>query len=1657
MPARRRLGQLALILASLSFLVPAATAEAPPDEEELHELIDEFDTLGLDAENEPEAEVDSPAGGLDLDGMPGEADKTETGRGGWLTPPDPKTFTRRMEIVERIVAIPGRERNGWLLKLLASESNIVPHVTNRVVAELSVSAGEEALPTLQVLLESPHAPTAYSAARVIGHVGGEQAIALLRVALRDKRLLVRIGAIEGLGYSESEDAAPLIEEFLDAANTAEREAARHARRELCWRSGRPMPDPPAAAKEYSIGSAVGYTIAAGPQVNSLEQLRPPAREQAPSTKSDSKRAIVTIGTCAAKLDREFAEKANQDALDALLSRGGIIWIATDTVGPGLHRFLRSAGVPVPGAESSDIGPPELYISPGDPWDAMMWPRNLMHETTLKLHASGFWGRWDEAKQVAPFRSPTNLNHAALIVQTGVLGKGTVVFSKLKQVIANPVGVDAQWHFLDAMSAVVRPHSLAVPGELAVNAEFESPHVPWAKPLAGQKLKVLFAPQASCAREAIEIAQRVDCEYRVVPYRERSNPLHPKYRDSGVLDPEAIVWLQGALGKPWDVLATGSRWVGVGIMCYGNAWHQWPVALRLYVRKKVFREGRGLVVFFDHRAAYADRSFPDLRACFVKDLSGVARTVPDFGPESSASPGELLTVAEIGKGRAVLASRGLPILEGWTVKNPLGSLAFVDPYEYWYALLARAVQFGAGRDGPVRVTEFDLGDLERGKVAVKLTNTERNPVTARAIFRLRNKLNRIETQREMPLQLATSGGGSCIFDFGAIPKACIGEFLALDNHGNVLGWGNCGIPGGAGNAIVELSFDKPRYPLNATITITGKLTRKLAEPGEVRVALTDVYDRVVSKATAPVPAGADRFQCSAPTGLTLSRLVHAEIAVAAGDRPVAGTVQGLLVEVYPRTDFPCYFKGPLASRDQARLLGYDAGGVDVQDALRLGLEYYDASFDVGMHGMMGISGYDPPSLLDRETLNGWSSPKYHLTQWQKAQELGPTKQLAGVRLTMLADEDSGWYNGWHKMGYSPSTLHELRQRLRREYGSLDALNRGWETDFKRWRDVRPMHLAELGGRESVSAWVDHRVFMEWQYAWRRTFSDVMLLKQYVPDAKVGFSTAGDDCGWDLYHMAKAQTAMLFQLGIQQRKYCSWTKPGDLVMTWFGGYQVPPPAEARHEKACRYFPWRALFSGMTGFLMYSDLPGARHGLLRADFSPTWPAHWMGEELREIKAGPAKLLFNAERDLGAIASYYSGPSQFTQMASPSFVKEAKWDYGSEHRFLDLGWQELGWPQRWVAPEEVREGRLMKGDLKILVMSAISALSNEEAEGVRRFVAEGGTLVGTVEVGSRDAHGGAPLKGQLADVFGFEYLPDQPCSTELRKRKVIFEWDGKTYDLGETPTPARPMKVTSAKELSTTWKAGNAPHVLTNEFGKGRAFFLNLSPRALRTFGTWQGERSLEYDQWLFFLRDLAKSAVADPGLEVRRKDSKTLWRVDIAPFRSGRASYYAVMDGVTMFRAGGWTRLDGSAPYQTQDVEIHWGRPGHIYEIRSRRYFGHTNMVELPLRQATALLFAHLPYTITGLTAEAPGTPQRGTPLPIELEVTVSEGPPVDHVCRVEVADPAGKARPEYEDRTLCPDGTGTYVLPLAYNDPVGTWTLRVTEVVSGKATELAVQVR
>jgi hypothetical protein len=63
---------------------------------------------------------------------------------------------------------------------------------------------------------------------------------------------------------------------------------------------------------------------------------------------------------------------------------------------------------------------------------------------------------------------------------------------------------------------------------------------------------------------------------------------------------------------------------------------------------------------------------------------------------------------------------------------------------------------------------------------------------------------------------------------------------------------------------------------------------------------------------------------------------------------------------------------------------------------------------------------------------------------------------------------------------------------------------------------------------------------------------------------------------------------------------------------------------------------------------------------------------------------------------------------------------------------------------------------------------------------------------------------------------------------------------------------------------------------------------------------------------------------------------------------------------------------------------------------------------------------------------------------------------HVFHVEAEDPAGKTVPQYSGNLLAPEGQAEKLLPLAVNDSVGTWKIRVRDLLSGQTQVAAIEV-
>jgi len=1636
-----------IIALVLTFAIACVPGGVTADDDRHSQLVNDFSLAGMDLDMD-----------LDSSGGPDLFDEAPTKTSGRRVKrlAKPEIQAKQLAAFKGLTAIPDASRNKWLLELLRADSDVTPHIMAGVADELGVSADESLLPRLKQLLDSQYESTQYAAARAIGHVGGAKAVAILSEAVGSDKHALRMGAIAGLGFCNHADAAPILESLAKTTSTAQREAVLLAMRELAWRTGQVMPR--IAGNAGHLAVSVG-SVRNEPLFNAKAYAD--FRVQiGGKTLVDvwEDVGVLYVGVMTPSLEADLRKPKYIALVQELLKRGGIVWITGDVASPAMRRMLKTVDVAAPQADTTaKMSSPLLYVMPTDPWRAISAPVDLTLAGRINARAMHYWQSWDRATQSAPIRNPDNLNQAALVVQTGVQGAGTVVFS-LIQHLSLTKRMSNEWYLADNFRALLHPPSTEPPPSLRASTDYVSPHIPWARPLR-DKLHVLFAVQAPCLREPIEVLQRLDCDLMTVPYWERSNPEHPKYLNAGAMDAQSMVWIQSHLGKDWDVLVTGSHWTELGLTSYGAAWIQWPTNLRQFVRKRVWRESKGLVLFHDSVHSASQEDWPDDLKPHVQPKAPALNSALPLLPNERIAERQP-EFASIGAGRAAWLHHDMSILEDeiWITPGVIAPSRPIDPREYWYALFIRSIQFTSGTPDPVTIDRINGPGPSHDKFEVHVANKMNGAIKGTISLRLRDRFNVIADATSLPLDLKKTESRACAVTMKPIPAGSyILECVVRDAAGHVLGWHNRGVKVTSHLRITDVATDQDLYVPDSTITITGSLSNKPGGKGQINATLYDIRNRLIARGAVDMPPTAQSFAVKLPTGIPTSRLVRARVTLSIDGRQRAMEQIETIVDLprHPGSSFPYYIWGT-GEPAQFATLGFDGAFANspraFQDMLAVGLTPLVPSFDVGMHGMNG----NVADRLDGQTLKGWSSPSFHMTQLGKARANGPMWRRAGVDVVMLADEDTH-FSQWDHMGYAPSTLHEFRKWLAGQYGTLDALNAEWQAAFARWRDVMPMHYEQLGDRTSVAAWVDHRVFMDIQNA-RRAQYDTDVIRHYAPKARVGFSTAGDSRGWDLYRMAKAQTAMLFQGGQFQRKYLSWSRPDDYIATWSGGYLMAKGGELAHEKTARFFPWSNLFRGANSFSIWSAEAGSKLGYLRPDKSLTMPGRWIKEELKDIRSGIDTLLLNAKRDLGGVGIYYSKASQHVVRVDKPFSADVKWGWFDEWRMIDLAWQEIGWPVRWIAPQEAVAGRLGEGDIRLLILDACVAMSEAEADAIRRFVRNGGTAVGFVEVGTRNEHGGAPVKGLLADVFGFEYEVDQPRRTSALTRRVTFKWNDESYDLGEMPTPTRPIRLSSARSIDANQQA----HAVTvNNFGKGRALFFNLSIRHLRSLGTWEAQpnktegRAREYDELITFFRELATSQDAAPGAVVTSPEGSYPWRIDVAPFHQGDAGYFGIVDGVALFRASGWAKI-GPMPMTDQPVQIQFDRKGHLYEIRSHRYIGNTDVLQTTLKQATAKVFAIVPYEINGISIEEVSPVRAGQAIPIRIAVNGANGS-VDHVCRVTVTDTSGKQRNEYTRSVICRAGKGEYVLPLAYNDPTGGWTIHAREVISGLTANVTMEVQ
>jgi hypothetical protein len=559
-------------------------------------------------------------------------------------------------------------------------------------------------------------------------------------------------------------------------------------------------------------------------------------------------------------------------------------------------------------------------------------------------------------------------------------------------------------------------------------------------------------------------------------------------------------------------------------------------------------------------------------------------------------------------------------------------------------------------------------------------------------------------------------------------------------------------------------------------------------------------------------------------------------------------------------------------------------------------------------------------------------------------------------------------------FSKSSLHEMRQWLKGQYGDLAALNREWATHFTSWDHVIPATTRQAMLRKdgNFSSWADFKAWMDVAFA-RALALGTDAVHAADPNALAGIE-GGQVPGWggyDYSRLARSVDVMeLYDAG-ENVDIVRSLNPGMVILTtsFTGG------------AAEEWRVWHELLRGTRGLILWDE----KSEFIREDGSLGERGREAASYFREIRGGLGALLINSVAQTDPIAVLYSPASMRTQWMLDWQPRGDGWiARGSEAEGGDdntvrsatsafvRGVRQLGLEPRFISSDLIARGALKDGGYRILILPHIVALSSSEAIAIRHFVTAGGVVIADSEPGLFDEHGRSLAEPRLADLFG-----SRPAS------------------------------------------------------GKDAAIYVVPSVGAGTPDGLGQdGMRQLG---------EIVRRVGVEPPFLVRRPDGAPARDIETHVFRDGTIEIIGLQRNQPAY--------DVVRTPQENTVLVTLPRGAFVYDLRAGTALGQVNPVELPLDPAAPAILAISDKALPRPTISGPSRLQAGNIAEFRLGLAGPTGAAID-IFRFEVLNPAGEVVPRYSGNIVASLGVATARVPLAFNDPIGVWTIRIIDKLSGQ---------
>lgn len=1126
---------------------------------------------------------------------------------------------------------------------------------------------------------------------------------------------------------------------------------------------------------------------------------------------------------------------------------------------------------------------------------------------------------------------------------------------------------------------------------------ETPHVPWAKPYAGGRLKALFLlGNDHNLREHIEIAQRMDIEYDwafahsfdaalfAIENNKIMSRLEEGYYDVIVLGTQVTAPMAQGLAR---------RCKGMVVMAYRN-----PGERTAPDGKKSISWG-SMIPPVPKDAPLAEAG-PDHFICEPLDAMPA---IPLTGDPS-------VQKVEVSEGKTRIArltfnTRFFCLTPVFKFDEHLGMGG-----EYWEAYhqaILRAILWAGSREFPVKVElRSEGGSVVMGDLGEKGQGLKRE-------VRICDRLGRV-------FQGAP--------DF-AIPKdaasgpATVGVILR-DGEGKAVGFAATRVDVKKSPRIVEVRPVEPYY----LGTDAAKVRVKIEGPADgmkLFASLTDAFGREHARAEAE-PKG-DGVVLDFPLGNRLSNFNWIDVKLRNGDE-VCDAARWYLLAPLPRKPWLDEFQiGTWAS----------SGSMPQYLQPPLHTMMKEAGLTEGLQGADGYLSMLASGLWPISTAYG-KVPGF--TRWDKKETArkpclsnpDDRKQMADVAretaageigvcplLAYLCDETSLVMDDLDLDVCScEHCVKRFRIWLQERYKSIEDLNKDWATAYKSWEEVGFTTYKDVQAGKTCAPWLMYRRFMDWTWA-----EGIEWTKKGAKSGDPGILVAMPNTfgpnpfsGRDYYFLSKVNEYRL--------EYASETRSKGNRGSFYDALRSFAPEVRDHpwigyrfdDETILYAPWWTAFHGATGFSVYGTMSLFAGKNSWAQVFPTLQHTRRGrmyaDQAKELKEGIGKLLIEARRARPPIAILWSQPSMYVawvlsgQTGHPMVFSKnnAYGRYFTSRESFRLAATGGGRQFNYLVEKQIAEGALK--DYSCLVLPAVYALSDSEIETIRRFVEDGGTVIADVGVGLTNAVGARRANhDRVGGLFGFRRKSESPVYVE-RPLRLRMSPDPITV-FGREEIEALPGAECEPYE-------DGVPALLRTTRGKGRTIFLNfVTDRSAELRGVFDG--------------------VARIGEVVSADGARRPADYDLVEFEMGAGRYL----GVTHFHL--------NDDPNDEKIVIRLGAAAEVYDVRGRKSLGKKDAIEAAIPPGGAAFYSLLPYRVEGVDVTCGPAKERSK---VDVACVVrADGQVGDHVLRVDVLRPDGAAHPAYCRNIVARGGKGVFAIPLALNDPQGRWTVVCRDVATG----------